>query len=226
MKSNRIFKRAFSELTDTERELFFLLTGEKTTRENVIDFLHKYKIDEEPSVSTFFINDLLNRFQLQEEESPFIPRIRGVATFFRFQNATALMHQPGGELITDPDLILKIRFQDEIRPFPASQAVLDQNVLKHLAGTGYRNRISKETVSVRLKNREYLIPKDSFLPDILYLGLLWAIRYGQNKNNVLCYLYDIYRYCEGKKPSKWVRFSALKMELRHKAGRIKRWRLR
>lgn len=226
MKNSRIVKQALSALTATERELFSLLAKDDLRKDEVTGFLDRYKIDDESSVSTFLINDLLDKCHLQESDHSSVPRIRGVSAFYRFQNATALMRLPADEVIADLDLFLKIRFPDEVRPFPAAQARFDRAGLIATTGKACAEKVFSGPVPVKLQNREYLIPDDRFLPDIVFLGLYLALHRGRNRQNLLCYLYDVYRYCPDRKPRFGLRFSVCKKKIRHRLGRVKRWLFR
>lgn len=225
MKRNKLIADALAMLTDTERKLLCLLTEETATGEEVIDFLNHYEINGESAVSTFLINDLLDKYRLQEYDIPSIPRIRGVSEFYRFQNATAIMRQPADEPFVDIDLYLKIKYPDDIRPFPTFQVFLDRKGLVYLTGRKYADKVLNRLEPAELQNKEYFIPEDSFLPDIVYMGLYRSVRYKQNKAGTLCYLYDRHRYCSGKKPSLALRLSLLKQNIRHRLGRVKRWLL-
>lgn len=225
MMSSKIAGRAFSALSGTEREVLSLLTAEKGTKEEFLGFLARYDIDNQASETTFLLNELLDRYRLQASDDPIIPRVRGLADFYRFQNATALMRQPANEAVVDADLYLKLRFPDDIRPFSALQPFLSREELKSIAGGRYAALLLKNTVSVDLHNNGYRIPEDRFMPDMIFLALYRSLRAGGNKRSTVCYLYDLYRYCPDKKPGLLLRFSILKKQLRRKAGGIKRWLL-
>lgn len=226
MFSNWIRKYAYKKLTDAERELYDLLTQDKCGKSEVLGFLQRYDIDHETAVTTYFINFLLDRFQLSEADHPSIPRIRGVAAFFRFQNATALMKLPTNEIITDVDLALRIRYSKDIRPFSAVQSFSNQNSFRKLFAGSYVKKALKCPVTVKMQNKEYRLPADKYLPILLYGWLYRACRYRYNRNAVICYLYDIWRYCDDYKPGIGLYRSLGKMELRHWGGTVKRWFLK
>ncbi|MDO5449145.1 MAG: hypothetical protein Q4F70_06020 [Clostridia bacterium] len=226
MISSKTVKNALASLSDTERQLLFLLTKKEAEKEEVIDFLKHYDIESKSSVSTFLLNELLDRFQMQNGDDPSIPRIRGVADFYRFQNATAIMQKQGDEAILDADLVLKIRYPDQIRPFAASQGFLDRGSLTRIAGKSYADKVLKKLEPVKLHNKVYSIPEESILPDLIYLGLYRSSELKQNTCNTICYMYDAYRYCAGKKPGICLRMAILTKEMQHKAGQVIRWLLR
>lgn len=226
MISRKLLNDALSALTDTERKLIDLLTRSDVVKEEAAGFLKQYDIDRESSVATFLLNDLLDRFSLGETDSPSVPRIRGLTDFYRFQNATAMMRRPPDTVTVDADLLLRIRHPDTVRPFGAAHPFMDEKGLAGLIGKKRAGRILKDPEPVRLMNRAYLVPKERYVAEIIYLELYRALRYGQAGCNLICYVYDVYRYCEGKKPEIGFDAAILKINLRHKLGKVKRWLLK
>lgn len=216
-------KEAISSLSDTERKLLFLLTDGNATKKDAVDFLVYYDIDNETAVSTFLLNDVMAKFQLQGLDCPAISRIKGVANFYRFQNVTALMQLMANEPVLDVDLVLKLRFPDDIRPFTPLNVFLNKRRFRGVVGMIHANKVLKKLVPVKMQNKVYLIPEDIFLPDMVYAGLYRSLQYEHNRSNAVCYLYDLYRYFPDSRPSGELCFSIFIVEIRHILGRIKRW---
>lgn len=226
MKSNRIIIHSSKALTNTEKCLLTLLTKENATKDDVIEFLKHYDIDFEIASTTFLINDLLDRFDIQKSDNPTIPRIRGLSEFFRFQNATILMNHMTNEVIFDTDFILKILYPNTIRPIHSCYQFLEKEEFVSLAGMKFANKLINGAKKVKMLNKEFLIPPEQYLLDIIYLGLYRSIKYNKNRENAICYIYDIYRYCNEMKLTNELQFSIQKTEIRHMFGRVKRWFLK
>ena len=224
MKEINILDSALSSLSDTERQLLSLLKTQ-TTKNEVISFINNYHIEDEPSVSTFLLNELMDKYQIQRAEVLESPRIRGLVAFFRFQNVTAIMQYPD-EKILDADMALKIKYPDVIRPFSAKKGFLDQRLLRNLAGKRYTKTVLNRLVPTKLQNKVYLISTDDVLLDLIYLEIYRSLQNGQNKDSIILHIYDLHRYYTDRKPSVALRLSLIKMRLRHFLGRIKRWALK
>lgn len=226
MKNNRIIKAALATLTESERKLVWLLTHESARREDVLSFLSCYDIDNESAVSSFLINDLLDRYGIEATESECVPRIRGLKEYFHFHNTTALMKCPAGQTLLDVDLYLKHRYPNEIRPFTALDGFISAERFSALFGRRYTKSILETAKTVGVQNRQYLLPDDRYTADIVTLGLYYSLRWEGSASRTVCYIYDMYRYCSDKKPTIRARALIVRKSIRHKLGRIKRWLLK
>lgn len=227
MKNKRIIKAALAALTESERRLLQLLTNDSAGREDVLSFLAGYDIDNETAVSSFLINELLDRFGIGAAESELVPRIRGLKEYFRFQNAAAVMQTPCGTVITDADLYLKLRYPDEIRPFTAQDAAGQRGEwIPCIYGASYTKRLLHSARAVTVQQREYMLPEERYLPDLLLHKLKCAAQGGDSSGRALCWLYDMHRFCGSSGRTVYASLG-IGMEIAgHLAGRIKRWLLK
>lgn len=111
---------------------------------------------------------------------------------------------PTDEVITDPDLFMKIRYPDEIRPITAADPFLSRNELTRLLGKRYTQRIVASAVPVTVRNKTYLIPDDRYLTDMICLGsYLSAGKNGRGVSVLLRSRYSAndgrYRYLRGSR---------------------------
>lgn len=226
MQNNRIIEKAIATLTESERKLIWLLTNEKICKKDVLSFLTSYDIDNETAVTSFLINELLDRFEIEAGESECVPRIRGLKEYFRFHNISAVMKCPTGQTLLDVDLYLKLRYPNEIRPFTSLDGVISKERFSSLFGCYYTKKILSTLKPVRLQNREYLIPDDYYLADIVTLGLYYSMYCGGSAAKTICYIYDMYRYCSDKNTTAGLKLIIVRKSIRHKLRRLKRWLLK
>lgn len=226
MRSNRIIRQAFKTLTDGEKELFSLLTGKATEKQDVITFLNHYDIDNEAAASSFLINELLDRFGPDEQDSPIIPRIRGLKEYFHFHNAAVMARIPSGETIVDHNLYLKIMHPDEVRPFTSVDRLMSRNDYDSIFGKGLAVRLLKDAVSTGIQTKEFIIPEERHLVEIINLELFLALADNSDTGSLLTSLYDMERYCKDEKPGAYVAGLLAVRGVRRRLGRVKRWLLR
>ena len=223
MKSKKIINKAFSSLSKKEQELFNLLNSSDLTKENVLIFLNDYDIESESASISFLINELIDRFDINEADSPLIPRIKGLKEYFHFNNATALMNRKDEEVILDLNLYLKIQHPEVTRPFSVKTTFLTKEYLEFFFGKKYIKKLIDNSIKVKFQNKEFSIPEEKHLNDIIFIGLFLAATYQMNESNTLSYLLDVNRYCKDLKISGTLSRKITFKNIRHKLGGIKRW---
>ena len=200
MKNNIIIRQASEALTNGERELLFFLTDRTAKKQDIISFLNRYDIDQESAASSFLMNELIDRFCLEEQDSPIIPRIKGLKNFFHFHNAAVMARLSSDEVILDPDLYLKIRFPDKVRPFTMMETFLSKRDSYDLFGGKFTDRLLSDTVLIKVQRNVFTVPDEKHLLDMLYFRLYLSLRVSQRGGDLLLYLYDLDRYCSGRTP--------------------------
>lgn len=220
MKSKNIFDKAYSSLNETEKKFFSLLTNNEITKNEISSFLSTYDIDNQTASTSFLINILLEKYDFEAIDNPIIPRIKGLKDYFKFHNLTSLSRINKNESVVDIDLYLKLNNCGDIRGFSSKDSMLNESKFIRFVGKKYS---SKVLASVKLNQDDYKLPGEAFLIDLLYLKLFLSITYSNNSQNIICYLYDIYKFGKEKEISKELATILDRKMLRHKIGGIKRW---
>lgn len=220
MLKDLLLKKAIKYLTATEKELLGLLTAPDHTKADILNFLHGYDIDSEKASDTFLINELLERYDISEEESPLIPRIKGVKEFYRFHNINALKTLTGNAQIYDVDLFLRLTNKDTVRPFTPNDILLNDKNLSDLLGHTYAGKITNSLRDIKTANNTFRLPDEKYLTDLLFIRIYYSIIYKELDFNYACYIYDILRYSGNTCPGINVYFFIIRRSTRHFFGYI------
>lgn len=224
MKNNIFIKIAFDTLISDEKKLIELLTNENVKKEDIIIFLSKYDIENEPASITYMINYLLDKYDFDVLDNNKIPRIRGLKNYYRFHNTKVLMDLPTNKVIVDIDLSFRLKYKDDIRPFTSLDDFIDEDKFKKIYSKSFFNKVSYNFKNAQYNDKKYFILDDNDLLDTLYLALFRNIKH--NNKKLICNMYDIFRYFHNKMPSRKFYILATKKCIKNIIRKAKIWLLK